>query len=233
MIPGLHRYIYNAVLLKGKSGGAGGGGGGSAATASGSAATNKAVFGSSDHDIDFNAEEYAKVVGVTVAEAEARFKAVNDYSGNAYDPIRKAQRDGIVSGQTAKKAERIEQYLASAKKYDGQVYRGIKVASVDAFLKRYGDVGSTFTEKSMNSWSSAYAVAEKFSFPKRGRPVSVRFTVTNKTGASIKNISNHKAESEVLVGKNAQYRVAAIQTRSQKTPGGYTQTILDVKVEQL
>lgn len=184
------------------------GGGGRSAGAT----TTREVFGATNHEVKFNAQEYAQATGVSVQEAQARFKSINEFTGSEYKSIRKSQRDGKDSIH----ARNIEAYLKTAKKYDGEVYRGMALKSVDDFYARYGGLNGTFKEKSMNSWSSDLDVAKTFALPRTERNVSVIFKVKNKTGASIRNTSNFKHESEVLVGKNAIYRVKSLKVKGKK-----------------
>lgn len=172
---------------------------------------NSNLFGSNDHEVDFDAEKYAEFVGVSVEEAEERFMAISSFTANEYVEIRKSQRDG----NDNKKAIAIEKYLATAQPYKGTVYRGMALNNEDILYKILNgkEAGAEFTELSMNSWSSEKDVSEGFAVHNDERPVSVMFQVENRSGASIMNISSYDTESEVLAPKNRRYRVISIDRK--------------------
>ena len=177
--------------------------GGGGRSSSGGSSTQQA-FGTSDHNVVFDATEYARVTGVSVDEALDRFQAIQSFSEENYTEIRQSQR----SGNDNKEAQQIEAYLKTAQKYEGDIHRGVALRSVDDFYRRYGGLGGEFRESSMNSWSSDRSIATGFSADVAGRPVQVIFTTRNKSGASIRNKSSAFEESEVLVGKGARYKVS-------------------------
>lgn len=185
----------------------------------------QATFGSTDHNVVFEANQYASEVGINVNEADARFNAIERYTGDNYSAIRKSQKNG----EDSEDAQKIEAYLATAQKYDGRIYRGVQLNSVDDFYSRYGKDGSIFKESSMNSWTSNTSIANDFAHTNDDRPVAVLFGVQNKSGSSIRNISEEFSEEEVLVPKNAQYRIKRTIVKKDKLGGD----LIIVKLEQI
>lgn len=208
-------------LCKGSSGGSGGGGGGAAT------AESTGLFGSTTHNVDFDPQKIAAAYNISLEEAREMREYINDFTGAAYTSIRKSQKEG----KDNVKAKLIEKYLKGAARYEGVTNRGVGLNSIDDFVARYGTVGSVFTEKAMNSWSSSHRVAKGFAV-NNNRPLPVVFTVRNRSGSSIRNVSNFFGESEVLTGKNTSYRIVSIKP-GKVTSEGVSKQGLYVRVEEV
>ena len=175
---------------------------------------SEGVFGSTGHDVDFNPETYAQQAGVSIDEANARINAIEGWAVNDYFDIRKSQIDGSPNDA----AQKIEAYLGTAKKYDGQIHRGIRLGSVEEFNQKFGGEGSVFQERALNSWTSDKSIGEMYGTGKASNPVGVVFSVQNKSGASIRN-KGVEIEQEVLVGSGARYRIKSINQSSDGANG--------------
>ena len=177
-----------------KGGGGGGGGGG--------------ALGDGTHEgSPRNAKEYAEQSGVSRQEAIQLVGAVTRFTGYSYKEIRASQ----LAGKPNADAQKIEQYLKTVKPYKGEVFRGMSFKSEAEVDSYFGS--STITSTAMGSWTSDPVRANYYARSggaevAADRPVGVVLRVQNKSGASIQNVSQIKAENEVLVGSGAQYRVA-------------------------
>lgn len=161
-------------------------------------------------------QEDFKEVGKDLDPQEALkyIDAVNGYTGNEYRDIRRAQLDElqgkpIEDARLKEKIDLIEEYIASVPLYpkDVPLYRGFGSRSPDnlqAFEEAYVN-GELITMSGISSWTSEEKMAHNFV---RTKDHGALFElVSNKTGVSIKHLSEHPTENEVLFGTNATYRI--------------------------
>ena len=160
-------------------------------------------------------------------------------AGGKLTAYEKARAQEAISTKNALKlqrdieaAERLEEFIAKAPKYDGLVMRGLHMAddaSALAFIKNLGKGTKT---NSVESWSDDYATAEQFSNGRKGM-VGIVLSVQNKNGAPIAGASNFSTESEVLVPSGQRYRVKNVTKRidDDLEIGGNKQVIYDVDLE--
>jgi hypothetical protein len=159
-------------------------------------------------------------------------QALKDFSSLDYEGIREFERTGKESelsfGNDEKHAKAINAYIAQAPKYKGEVHRGLSLPdqpAVSEFLKKMTAEGG-FELDAMSSFSSDPTTAREFDGGKYGVILKVK---ANQSGTSIKNISNHKDEDEVLVPKGAKYRVAG-KPRLINYPG---RVLIEIDMEEI
>ena len=129
-----------------------------------------------------------------------------DMSGNNddYRRIRNAYNNPKASQEDVERMQYLDEYLKSAPKWEGQVYRGInidkKVADNILSQERVDMLGPA-------SWSSEFDTAERFS--RGSKPVRMIFILPeNKSGASITHIASFNgAESEITSPSGVKYSI--------------------------
>jgi hypothetical protein len=161
-----------------------------------------------------------KLSGLSEDEARAAIDAIKKYSepeGSviSYGSIRNVQR-GILKtadGRDLTKAElskvesttkSINRYLEKMPSFDGVVHRGMSFDSKedrDAFVSK---ISGGYSLEAMSSFSSSKNTAKEFASQSGS---GVLFTVKNKSGVSIKRLSEVEEENEVLVPKDTRYRI--------------------------
>lgn len=161
-------------------------------------------------------QEDFKKVGKDLDRQEARkyIDAVYEYSDQLYKDIRRAQLaelqgKPIEDARLKEKIDLIEEYITSAPLYPNNVplYRGFGSRSPDnlqAFEEAYVN-GELITMSGISSWTSTEAKAHNFLTGKKH--TALFELVSNKTGVSIKHLSEFPSEDEVLFGTNATYRI--------------------------
>jgi hypothetical protein len=129
-----------------------------------------------------------------------------DMSGNNddYRRIRNAYNNPRASQEDVERMQYLDEYLKSAPKWEGQVYRGINVD------KKVAD--NILSQESVDmlgpaSWSSEFDTAERFS--RGSKPVRMIFILPeNKSGASITHIASFNgAESEITAPSGVKYSI--------------------------
>lgn len=161
-------------------------------------------------------QEDFKEVGKNLDRQEARkyIDAVNEYSDQLYKDIRRAQLaelqgKPIEDARLKEKIDLIEEYIASVPLYPNNVplYRGFgsrNIENLQAFEDAYVN-GELITMSGISSWTSTEAKAHNFLTGKKH--TALFELVSNKTGVSIKHLSEFPSENEVLFGTNATYRI--------------------------
>lgn len=131
-------------------------------------------------------------------------------------------------------ADRIEDFIQRAPKYDGEIYRGTGFNSKEdamTYIKGMSQGGKTLT---MDSWSASRGVADSFASGQAlgyGGAVNdhrVVMKMPNKAGAPIETLSGIGAEKEVLQPSGVEYRVKKVTT---KTTGKVT--VYEVEMETI
>lgn len=150
-------------------------------------------------------EETAKYLGVSVQEAKDMYGAVQDFTGSSYTGMRQAQNSSNPDAYYLRKANLAERYIANAPKWGGgETFRGINVDAKTAATYVKGAILDI--NRGTASWSTDRSVSKSFSQKGYGQKV-IFHSATQSRGTSIKHISHFKGESEVLVSKDARYRV--------------------------
>ena len=167
-----------------------------------------------------------KLTGASEDEAKASIKAIKAYvdlEGKgvvSYGAIRNVQRgifdaaDGkphygnpLTKAEIAKvqsSIESIDQYVKKMPAFEGMIHRGMTFKSEDARKSFLSKISKGYSLEAMSSFSSSKKIAEDFAGTSSN---GIIFTVKNKSGASIKQLSKIKEEEEVLVPKDTKYRI--------------------------
>jgi hypothetical protein len=151
--------------------------------------------------------------------------AVRDFTGNDYGLIRNAMRGRppergdekiLTPGELQKKIDKykkkgelIQDFLmASQNRPAVPKFRGVPMdkTKLDQMIA-LSQNGGSFQEAAMNSWSVKPDTAQSFSSPKGGASNRVIFRTVNKLGSSVKTLSSHQHEDELLTPANARYKV--------------------------
>lgn len=190
-------------------------------------------YGNGDHDSSpdkddpRSAIDYAKQVGITPAQARARFKAVKSFTGdNSYSKVRADQR----AGRKNKQADLIEDFIKSSTPYKGTIERGIALRpgqTMDGLRKRL-----TTGTGAIASWTSDPFISEMYAQKHMmlGRENVVILRAKNKSGASVRNLSEYTGENEVTVGKGAKYRITKEGQRTiSYGPMSTTATVIELE----
>jgi len=131
-------------------------------------------------------------------------KRVLDYwQGSGYEDIRLAQRTGKAPSHIKGAIKDLNKALDRADAYDGQVFRGL--SNLD---KKTFDLIKNSKELKWDALSSS-AKSEQAAarFLRGGKGDSVMFRIQNKTGVDLTSL--YKQEAEVLLRKDAKYRVVS------------------------
>lgn len=155
---------------------------------------------------------------VTGLEADEMYSSLYNFTGNYYEEIREAQRNGDTTSEYGKKSVTLESFIAksieSGNGWDGgATYRGIDGISDEAFanlssLKPGDQVDPNFGGSA--SWSTKRDIAEH-GFSGGKNSVIFVHTGNSQMGVSVKNMSAYGPdENEVLVSKNAKYKVQQV-----------------------
>lgn len=148
---------------------------------------------------------------VTAEQAEKYYESVQVFSGqdmtggnDDYRGIRGAYNNPLASSEEKERLRNLDEYINSAPKWEGTVYRGINVDQKTA--------GSILANSEVDmlgpaSWSSDFDTAERFS--RGSKPVRMVFLLPeNKSGASITHIASYDGmESEVTSPSGIKYAI--------------------------
>lgn len=154
-----------------------------------------------------------KLVGGDSKAAKRDLKALGAYTKDEhYAGIREFQRTGEGSALHQKYAGEIESYIERAPKLgDVPSYRGVDLNSTSKV--RVPKVGDTIDMGGTSSWSLSREEAGIFAGTKSTKPTGhLVYTVSGQSrGTMIGNLSKSPGEREVLVSKNAKYKVVSIE----------------------
>ena len=105
--------------------------------------------------------------------------------------------------------QKIQDFLmASTSRPAVPKFRGVPLS--DKMLKDRIDLiktGGAFEEKAMNSWSTSPSTARGFAKSIKEAPNRVMYRTVNKTGTSVKGVSQIGSEGEILTPANTRYKV--------------------------
>lgn len=166
-------------------------------------------------------EDTAAYLGVSVEQAKELYGSVNAYTGSQYKDMRAAQRGELDSEHYRRMASNLETYIDEAPKWaGGTTYRGLNLDQETAatLLKDWNKGATIDINGGTASWSTRLGVSENFA-DYYGKSAKLVFSCkTQRRGTSVKHISQHSLENEVLVSKDVRYRVVG----TPKSKGGYT-----------
>ena len=168
-----------------------------------------------------------KELKVSSPTAHSYAKAVDKYSGSGYFDVR--------SGRDKKTAQKLEEYIDSAPKWDGNgpVYRGLGISTADVTELV---PGSTLDMKGVSSWSSdkyqAQEYARRTPQNKREQRVLVKMDKAD-TGTSIAHLSQHPGEQEVLLSGHTRMEVVGLEKKRVRHDDGKVYTMQVVRVKEV
>lgn len=153
---------------------------------------------------------------ITEEQAEAYYDSVQIFSGqdmtgnnNDYRGIRDAYNNPNASSEDKERLKNLDDYITSAPKWEGEIYRGINVdkKTANSIL-----MDSEVDMLGPASWSSDFDTAERFS--RGSKPVRMIFVLPeNKSGASITHIASYDGmESEITSPSGVKYSINDHQT---------------------
>ena len=164
-----------------------------------------------------------KHYGFSKNDAADIHRSLIDYTGKYYTEIRHAQR-GAFSSRGADFVKRMEDSGKSLETFivnapywaGGTTFRGF-VTSKERFEKLMADVanGAIIDMRGLSSWSTNANIAKAFATDgARGGNYSVILKCEGQNrGTSIKAVSKFKDEDEVLVSKDARYKIKSIEQK--------------------
>ena len=146
--------------------------------------------------------------GMAAEEAEA----IRAYTGASYQGVNKSLNLGRELNEfQARIVPLIDKGLERLKGFQGKVYRKTSFPTKDA-TKAFADLhkeGEIVTYKSYISTSQSQQ-ASSFNFSTSSSQ-TVRFSIDSKSGRYIKKYSDHKAEEEVLFGRDSKFLVKKVE----------------------
>ncbi|WP_418244796.1 hypothetical protein [Ellagibacter isourolithinifaciens] len=154
---------------------------------------------------DDEVKQIAEYLGVDEDKAYADYKAVTDFTGHHYSDIRESARNG----GTDERWKQCEDFIANAPQWNGgETRRGISL-SADEYSNI--KVGAVFDVNGGGpaSWSTSAGIADSFAGNRAGHSV-VFIAKKHGSATSVKGISRHNDEDEVLASMNNKYKVTSV-----------------------
>jgi hypothetical protein len=148
----------------------------------------------------FGKDQVERYTNLGISNPRDATAALFDYTDNDYEAIRE--------GKYPDKVKLIDEVIAKQPKWDGEIYRGMRVD--DDFIENIkSSVGDSidFGSKGPISFSSDFKIAEKFATPQHMYDRSIVFKMQNKRGSSITHNSMHPSEQEVLHRSGEKYKI--------------------------
>lgn len=154
---------------------------------------------------DDEVKQIAEYLGVDEDMAYADYKAVTDFTGHHYSDIRESARNGGAD----ERWRQCEDFIANAPQWNGgETRRGISLSA-----DKYSNikVGAVFDVNGGGpaSWSTSAGIADSFAGNSAGRSV-VFIAKKHGSATSVKGISKHNDEDEVLASMNNKYKVTSV-----------------------
>ena len=151
----------------------------------------------------------AELLGVDREDALKYNEAVYEWTDGSYADIREVQRGLGGNAVVTERAALLEEYIAKAPKWGGgMTYRGVE-------SKMLPQVGDVIDMRGSSSWSSSLGEAQYFSYVDANGNNAGKFPIifqskTQRHGTSVKHLAEYSSEDEVVVSKNAKYRVTGV-----------------------
>lgn len=148
---------------------------------------------------------------ITKENAERMLESVHDFTGSRSTPIRIAYNNPNADARDVASLKALDDYINSAPKWKGKLYRGISVSKEQAEDILSGDFVDMLGP---SSWSSERSVAERFS--NGYKDVRIVFILDdNKSGTSIGHIGSFDGiESEVTAPSGVKYGIDKVKRDS-------------------
>lgn len=155
----------------------------------------------------------ANLTGASKEMALKYNEAVHEWSDGSFIEIREVQRGLGGNAVVTERAALLEEYIAKAPKWGGgTTYRGVNSTTLP-------QVGDVIDMRGSSSWSSSLGEAQYFSYVSTdgnnwGKLPLIFQSKTQRHGTSIRHLAEYSSEDEVLVSKNARYRVTGMSKGS-------------------
>lgn len=151
---------------------------------------------------DVPIEFLQKEGGFLYDEAKDIVMSVEYWSDGGYDAIR--------SNKLQKDSENLEKMIFAMPKYNGKVFRGVRL---DKSLLKDFSPGSVIDMRGLSSWSSNPEKAVNFSGSGISK-ISVVFQLEHvKNGCSIRYMSNWPSEDEVLMSGKSKFMIESVEKK--------------------
>lgn len=143
---------------------------------------------------------YAAKHGIQQHELEA----INSFTGSMYTDMRKYEWSGEGTAYVKQLSQSMNSALTKLPPYSGTTYRGMSIsAGKTANYEALTTVGSVFKFNATSSSSESIDKAKGF-----GNHV---FIINGKTGRDIQKMSHYKHEKEIVLLKDAQFKITKVQ----------------------
>jgi hypothetical protein len=183
--------------------------------------------------------------GLSEEEAEKIAIAIDDFTCSGYIEIRAAQEAGKTSGTDAEHGKLLEKYIEKAPKWDGgEIYRLVELEEDDLYelLDAYEEE-EPIHQYGTSSWTSSKKSIRKFVYSSEingiyddldEKPIHVVFHARGtKQGTSVRHLSGIPDENEVIISKNARWKVTDAPYQMEERLFGETATIIYVECEEV
>jgi SPP1 gp7 family putative phage head morphogenesis protein len=203
-------------------------------------------------DTNYDYDKHWEELGYKDRAAYRRVRSdVVEWSGNEFEGVRAAQfanaeKAGVKLNSYEKMqtrrlekgdvktygnmANRLEDFIDRAPKFDGTIRRGVAMDTRDEVLSTIERYNSGKKNLGIESWTTDTGVSHRFAMG-NGNPRAQRMTVLvegNTKGAPINGISGFDNEYEVLVPSGVRYEVVEVKEKFVKgKPGGGPATKMD------
>ena len=154
---------------------------------------------------DDKVKEIAEYLGVDEDRAYADYKAVTEFTSHHYSDIRESARNGGPDDRW----KQCEDFIGNAPQWNGgETRRGIELSTEDFSKIKVGGVFDV-NGGGPASWSTTAGIADNFAGNSAGHSV-VFIAKKHESATSVKGISRHLSEDEVLASMNNKYKVTSI-----------------------
>lgn len=183
--------------------------------------------------------------GLSEEESKKIAGAIDDFTGSGFSDIRSAQQAGKTSGVSAESGKLIEEYIKNAPKWDGgDLYRFIVLNEEDIYdLIAAYDEDSEIEQFGTSSWTSSKDTAKGFVYATGNsdmfddfdeKPYYVVFhTSGTKQGTSVRCFSATPYENEVIISKDARWKLTGYPYEWEETFCGEKIKICYVECEEV
>lgn len=178
-----------------------------------------------------------RIKGATTDEVERYSKSLEAYTGVFYDDIKKAYRNKYSGKKVDKGFEKysndLDDFIYRSEKYEGTIYRGLSLTEDDASeiiqnLKK----GKTMDMQGVSSWSSNRNISISFADTKdKEKEICLLFNVENKSGTSIRELSEFPIEDEVLHPTTSRYILKDKNFKVKTLPSG--KRLIEVNLKEV
>jgi len=181
---------------------------------------------------EWTADYYASIRAIQLLQAQKAGKTLNSADLRALAVHKSAaSTSGSATGKVARDANKLEDFVRRAPKYNGEIYRGLSLrdnSMISKIIESYkrGDASLTLESWSSNkTHSMKFAKGEATGGARNGFKHQLIIKQNNKFGAPIDSLSGFN-EWEVLQPRGVRYKV--VSTKTKKLKNGQTLTEIEV-----